>query len=202
MTIEAYFDERADAWDETAAEKDGTKLSAMAERLGLKPGDTVLDVGSGTGVLLPHILRHVGSTGTVVGVDLARRMLRKAAVKGFGPRVSLLQADICRTPLSAGMCDAVVCYSSFPHFQDKPAALRELHRVLRPGGTLAIAHTSGRDHINTRHARVPVLGNDLLPGEAEVRRLLTAAGFTDIAVEDRPDSYLVTTRKPAAPARD
>jgi ubiquinone/menaquinone biosynthesis C-methylase UbiE len=201
MTLEAYFDERADVWDETVAEKDSAKLSAMAARLGLKPGDTVLDVGSGTGVLVPYLLSQLGSSGTLVGLDLARGMLRKAADKGFGPRVSLLQADIRLAPLRSGACDAVVCYSSFPHFRDKPAALWELHRVLRPGGALAIAHTSGREHINARHARVPMLKNDRLQDEPEMRRMLVGAGFADIAVEDRPDSYLVTARKPASPVR-
>ena len=201
MTLEAYFDERADTWDETVAEKDTGKLVAMAVGLGLKPGDTVLDVGSGTGILVPYLLAQLGPSGTLVGVDLARRMLRKAAAKGFGPRVSLLQADICLAPLRAGTCDAVVCYSSFPHFRDKPAALGELLRVLRAGGMLAIAHTSGRQHINAIHARVPGLKDDRLLDEPEMRRLLVAAGFVDIAVEDRPDSYLVTARKPEFPAR-
>jgi ubiquinone/menaquinone biosynthesis C-methylase UbiE len=202
MTLEAYFDERADTWDETVAEKDTGKLAAMAARLGLKPGDTVLDVGSGTGILLPHILRQLGSTGTVVGVDLARRMLRKAAAKGFGASVGLLQADISLTPLRAETCDAVVCYSSFPHFRNKPAALKELRRVLRAGGTLAIAHTSGREHINAIHARIPGMKDDQLHDGPEIRRLLVAAGFIDVAVDDQPDSYLVTARKPESPTRD
>jgi len=201
VTLEAYFDERAETWDETVAEKDAGKLGLLAARLGLKPGGVVLDVGTGTGVLVPHILGQLGSGGTVVGVDLARGMLRRAAAKGFGPRVVLLQTDITLTPLRAETCDAVICYSSFPHFRDKPAALRELWRVLRPGGVLAIAHTSGREHINGRHARVPMLKDDRLPAEDEMQLLLTAAGFSHVGVEDRPDSYLVIARKPAAPAR-
>jgi len=201
MTLEAYFDERAEIWDETVAEKDTGKLAAMAARFGLKPGDTVLDVGSGTGVLVPYLLAQLGSSGTLVGLDLARRMLRQAAAKEFGPMLSLLQADVRLAPLRAGTCDAVVCYSSFPHFRDKPAVLRELHRILRAGGMLAIAHTSGRQHINARHARVAMLKDDRLLDEPEMRRMLVTAGFVEIAVEDRPDSYLVTARKPGSPAR-
>ncbi len=202
MTLEAYFDERADTWDETAAERDGDKLAALAGRLGLNPGDTVLDVGTGTGVLVPYLLKQLGSSGTLVGVDLARQMLRKAAGKRLGPAVNLLQADIMHTPLRSESCDAVVCYSSFPHFRDKLAALCEVYRVLRPGGRLAIAHTSGRERINARHGRVALLANDLLPDEAEMRGVLAAAGFTDVEIEDLPDRYLATAWKPAAPVPD
>ena len=75
MVIRAYFNQQADTWDEVIAEKDTGKLERMAKRLGLEPGSTLLDVGTGTGVFLPYLLAMIGRNGRVVGLDIADRML-------------------------------------------------------------------------------------------------------------------------------
>ncbi|UCH42318.1 MAG: methyltransferase domain-containing protein, partial [Dehalococcoidales bacterium] len=81
--IRAYFNERADIWDETVAEKDTAKLERMAARLNLKPGFKILDVGTGTGVFLPFIFNKIGQDGQVIAIDIADEMLLKAKVKGL-----------------------------------------------------------------------------------------------------------------------
>ncbi len=191
--IRAYFNAKADTWDETIAEKDTAILRQMAERLSLQPGSTVLDVGTGTGVFLPFILESVGSHGRLIALDVADRMLLRAKAKGFAGNVDYLCADIMDIPLSAGVFDAVVCYSSFPHFQDKPKAFTEMHRVIKSGGSLSICHTSSRTQINEIHRQIAVVRNDTIPGADEMRSLLSTAGFTEIGIEDRVDSYLVVS---------
>jgi SAM-dependent methyltransferase len=93
------------------------------------------------------------------------------------------------------MFDSVVCYSSFPHFSDKPKALAEIHRVLREGGRLVICHTSSRAHINEIHSQLPDVKDDLLPGGNEMRAMLEAAGFGEIIIEDGSESYLAGAMK-------
>jgi ubiquinone/menaquinone biosynthesis C-methylase UbiE len=193
----AYFNERADIWDETVAEKDAKKLERMARRLNLQPGATVLDVGTGTGVFLPFLLRVVGRSGRVVALDFAERMLRKARAKGFDRDIAYLQADVGHIPVRPESFDAIVCYSSFPHFPDKVKALGELRRIIKNGGKLLICHTSSRTQINAVHREIPAVKNDTLPGEAEMRGMLMAAGFTGIRIEDRSDSYLLSAEKAA-----
>jgi ubiquinone/menaquinone biosynthesis C-methylase UbiE len=192
---QAYFNEQADIWDETVAEKDAAKLERMARRLNIKAGSMVLDVGTGTGVFLPFLLRAVGRSGRIVALDFAERMLRKARAKGFDHDIAYLQADVSHIPARPESFDAIVCYSSFPHFPDKPKVLSELRRVIKNGGQLLICHTSGRTQINAIHRQVLAVKNDTLPEEAEMRGMLVLVGFTRIKIEDKSDSYLASAGK-------
>jgi ubiquinone/menaquinone biosynthesis C-methylase UbiE len=194
--IKEYFNEKAAIWDETAAEKDTTKLEEMARRLAIEPGSCVLDVGTGTGVFVPFLLSRIGGNGRLVCLDFAEEMLNQAKAKGFAGKIEYLCADISRTRLDDETFDTVVCYSSFPHFQDKLRVLSEINRLLKKGGRLFICHTSSRLMINEVHHQIPEVENDLIPDEDEMRQLLTAAGFDEISIGDGGDNYLASATKP------
>ncbi len=194
--LRAYFNEKAAIWDENISEKDSTKLEVMAARLNIKPGSMVLDVGTGTGVFLPYLLSNIGNKGKIVALDFAEEMLKKTLAKSFKGNIDYLQADITRIPLHDNIFDSVVCYSSFPHFQDKPKALIEIKRVLNPGGSLFICHTSSRIEINHIHNQIEIMDKDILPDSKEMGSLLFVAGFTSIKVEDNINSYLASAEKP------
>ena len=195
----AYFNEKAKVWDETIAERDVTKLENMARRLDIEPGSTVLDVGTGTGVFVPFILSRIGEKGRLVCLDFAEEMLNRARAKGFPGNIEYICADITNSRLNDETFDTVVCYSSFPHFQDKPKALREINRVLKKGGRLFICHTSSRTTINQIHRQIPEVHNDLIPEENELRELLSSAGFGEISIRDEEDNYLASARKASQP---
>jgi len=196
--IRIYFNQRAEVWDEVSSEKDAAKLGRMVQRLDIEYGSTVLDVGSGTGVFVPFLLSRIGRSGRLVALDFAEEMLRRSRDKGFDGSIDYLHANITSAPLHSGAFDAVVCYSSFPHFQDKLRALSEISRVLKNGGRLFICHTSSRVKINQIHSQIPAVENDIIPDEDEVRLLLLMAGFTDIRIDDSSDSYLASARKSQA----
>jgi len=197
--IKAYFNGKAATWDETAAERDETKLRQMAARLNISPGSAVLDVGTGTGVFIPFLLAKIGRGGRILALDIAEEMLRRAKMKGFDGMVTYLNADVARIPLVDNIFDSVVCYSSFPHFQDKYGALREIYRVMKSGGHLFICHTSSREEINAFHNGIGEVADDVLPDEEEMLTMLSAAGFTDIKIEDNCQDYLCRAGKPAEP---
>ena len=193
--IRAYFNQRAAIWDKTIAEGDTTKLKRMARRLNISPGSTVLDIGTGTGVFLPFLLGEIGKKGRLVALDFAGEMLRKAQAKGFNGNIAYLCADVTNIPLGEEIFDIVVCYSSFPHFQDKPRALVEIKRVTKSSGELLICHTSSRARINQIHRQIPAVANDIIPDEDEMQIMLSKAGFTDIKIDDNSESYLCRARK-------
>lgn len=184
-----YFDKKAAIWDETATEKDSAKLANIVARMYLQPGSYLLDVGTGTGVLLPFLAGAIGPSGRIVGLDFAVAMLQRARNKNPAHSVSLVLADITSIPVVSGFFDAIVCYSSFPHFRDKAGVLSEMRRALKAGGRLFICHTSSREHINAIHTKVPSLCHDLLPGKNEMEFLLVNAGFKVIQIQDEKESY-------------
>ena len=193
--IRAYFNQRAAVWDETIAEKDTTKLERMAKRLNIRPGSTILDVGTGTGVFIPFLLSEIGKSGRIIASDFAEKMLRRARAKSFNGNIDYLQADVTNLPLCDEVFDVIVCHSSFPHFQDKPRALTEINRVMKSGGRLLICHTSSRAKINEIHRQSRVVRNDTIPDGDEMQLMLSAAGFTEVKVDDNSDSYLASARK-------
>ena len=192
-----YFNQRAAIWDETSSETDMTKLEWMAQRLNIEPGSTVLDVGSGTGLFIPFLLSRIGNKGQLVALDFAEEMLKRGRAKGFNGDIDYLHADVTSMPLLEEVFDVVVCYSSFPHFKDRPRALIEINRVTKSGGRLLICHTSSRTRINQIHHEIPAVENDIIPDEDEMQFMLSMAGFTDIKIDDNGDSYLASARKPS-----
>jgi ubiquinone/menaquinone biosynthesis C-methylase UbiE len=195
--IRAYFNRQAAIWDEAVAEKNTTRLEKMAERLDLEPGFTVLDVGTGTGVFLPFLLEKIGGNGRVVALDIAEAMLLHAKAKDFHGNIDFVCGDVMDIALGDGIFDAVVCYSSFPHFQDKPRAFAEIYRVVKSGGRVLICHTSSRAEINEVHRQIPEVHHDTIPEADKMQSMLSSAGFVEIKIEDKSDSYLVLARKPA-----
>jgi len=200
--IKEYFNRMAAVWDETVAEKNEDRLRLMAERLVIGPGATVLDVGTGTGVFIPYLLDIVGQNGQIVALDFAEEMLEKAVAKNGNGNIKYLCTDVTDIPTSDETFDAVVCYSSFPHFRDKPKALEEINRVTRRGGRLYICHTSGRAMINETHRHIPAVRDDIIPDGNEMQVMLAEAGFfSDVRIEDYDESYLCCARKAGEPRK-
>jgi len=191
----SYFNSKADVWDRKIAERDPEKLENMAKNLDIQSGSKVLDVGTGTGVFIPFLLKKMGKNGKLVCLDFAEKMLEKAREKNFGDNIDYVCSDITSTKFEDEVFDVVVCYSSFPHFHDKPKVLTEIRRLLKEGGKLYICHTSSRATINEIHQRVPELSTDLIPDRGELRRLFSLAGFVHIVVCDTKSSYLVKAEK-------
>ena len=193
---EEFFNTRAATWDEKVAERDVSKLEAMLARIEISPGDTVLDVGTGTGVFVPFLLKKIGSKGRLVCLDFAEGMLDIAREKKFNGNINFLCADIKNSGLPDEAFNAVVCYSVFPHFDDKPEALSEIIRVLQPGGRIFIAHTSSRQMINDIHRSLPEVCGHIFPENNDMQRLLSEAGFTDIHISEGQEHCFVSARKP------
>jgi len=108
--------------------------------LGLSPGDTVLELGCGDGRSLHRLRTRVGSGGRVVALDTSEEMVRRARerVRGAGwVNVRVLRADAGRPPLS-GPVDAVYASMSVSAMSDPEAVARRAHRLLRPGGRMAV----------------------------------------------------------------
>lgn len=111
-----------------------------AERTELKPGDTALDVCCGTGDMTLELARRVEPDGYVIGCDFSEPMLDLARKKAAGdfPSARFEWADALQLPYDAGRFDAVTVGFGIRNFADHDRGLREMARVLRPGGRLVI----------------------------------------------------------------
>ena len=186
-------------WDEAIAEKDVAKLERLARNLDIAAGSAILDVGTGTGVFVPFLLAKIGGNGRLVALDFAEEMLKQARAKNFNGHIEYLHSDITSVPLPDGIFDAVVCYSSFPHFKNRPGALGEIYRLLKKGGKLFLCHTSSRVEINRIHRQIATLADDTIPDSHEMRAMISAAGFADINISDTEESYLASATKGNTP---
>jgi ubiquinone/menaquinone biosynthesis C-methylase UbiE len=197
MQLQEYFDQLAPSWDQELTTQEKLKsLSKIVKELCIKPGNYVLDIGSGTGILLPFLITELGDEGKIVALDFSVEMLCQAKAKNFEPIVDFAQADISAIPLADNSVDLAMCNSAFPHFEDKARALKEITRVLRNNGRLVICHTMGRKMINQLHQSIGgAVANDLLPDEFQLRELINKAGLKVTHFEDSPERYLVIAEK-------
>jgi ubiquinone/menaquinone biosynthesis C-methylase UbiE len=195
---QAFFDEAAASWDrQFDTPKLRLFLEARVPAFNLKPGQKVLDLGTGTGVLIPFLLRAVGSAGSVVAVDYSARMVEKCRQKhGQNPNVNFIVTDAEQLQFFNETFDAIACFSMFPHLEHKEKALGEMNRVLKRQGKLVIAHALGSRELAVHHKSAsPVVADDVLPTEETMCRLLRKAGFSGIKITDSSGCYLCLSTK-------
>ncbi|MEU3851042.1 class I SAM-dependent methyltransferase [Streptomyces sp. NPDC029554] len=185
--VQEFFTARAADWD-TRFPDDGPAYAAAVAELGLRTGDRVLDAGCGTGRALPPLRAAVGPSGVVIGADLTPAMLREAVRAGRDRDGALLLTDVAALPLRAGSLDAVFGAGLISHLPSPAEDLRELARVVRPGGVLALFHPIGRAALAARHGR-PLTPDDLR-AEPNLRPLLAGSGWRLASYADEDARFL------------
>jgi SAM-dependent methyltransferase len=154
----------------------------------LRPGETVLDLGSGGGIDVLLSARRVGPTGRAYGVDMTDEMLdlaRRNAAEAAATNVEFLKGQIEAVPLPDATVDVVISNCVVNLSTDKPAVLAEMFRVLRPGGRVGVSDVVAEDRLSPREraergSHVGCIAGALSVGE--YRRGLAAAGFTAVSV--------------------
>ncbi len=192
-----FFDSYADRWDSMERADIGVRLARVVAEADIQPGMRLLDVGTGTGVIIPHLLDALQGDGTIIAIDISPGMLRVARSKGFPDCVQFHLMDIEAAPCPAGSYDRVICNAVFPHFTNKQTVLAHIRQMLKPGGLLVISHPTGRDAVNKVHQEAgPVVAEDRVPDADTMHAMLETARFADIRVADEPEFYLALARKP------
>lgn len=167
---------------------------ALVDTAGVRPGQRVLDVACGTGTATRALAARVGAGGHVVGLDFSPSMLATARAATTDDNITWREADVANMPAPDRSFDAVVCQQGLQFFPDKPAALREMRRVLMPGGRLALTVWRATDNAPGFRVLEEALARRIgkekaaLPpfslGDAQsVRAMLEGAGFRQVRVE-------------------
>ncbi|MET8952115.1 class I SAM-dependent methyltransferase [Streptomyces sp. NPDC004393] len=185
--VQEFFTARAADWDARFPD-DGPAYAAAVAALGLHEGDRVLDAGCGTGRALPPLRVAVGPSGVVLGADLTPAMLEAAVRAGRDRDGRLLLADVAALPLCTESLDAVFAAGLIAHLPAPARTLRELARVVRPGGLLALFHPIGRAALATRQGRQ--ITADDLRAEPNLRPLLAGSGWRMTSYVDEDARFL------------
>ncbi len=180
-----------------ASERDGLPADALAASLGcgnphavadLRPGETVLDLGSGGGIDVLLSARRVGPTGMAYGLDMTDEMLALAEAnrkEAGATNVAFLKGAIEDVPLPHEAVDVIISNCVINLSTDKPAVFAEAFRVLRPGGRIGVSDIVAEDRLTAtdraeRGSYVGCIAGALSIGE--YRNGLAAAGFADITI--------------------
>ena len=190
-----FFNDQAEHWDDTAGNTDPEKLRWLADHMIIPKDAWILDVGTGTGVFLPYLKEITNNIGKIICVDFAFKMLTIAQNKNNDHLTHYICSEIETLRFCCELFDAVICFSAFPHFHDKPLALSKIFTILKPGGGLYICHSASRETINNIHQNIPDFQDHLLPGKDEMNELFSTAGYGFINIEEHPDYYLASARK-------
>jgi ubiquinone/menaquinone biosynthesis C-methylase UbiE len=168
----------------------------LVDRANPIDGEAVLDVACGTGIVARLAAERM-LRGHVVGLDLNPGMLAVArTARQTGAPIEWIEGSVLELPFDHGSFDVVLCQLGLQFFPDRPLALREMRRVLRPSGRIALSVFSAIEETPAAYAYVQALDHHLGPGASatkraehmfrasdEVESVLTQEGFEQVTVE-------------------
>ncbi len=186
-----FFDALAAEWDLMFTAEDLERLTHIVDRLGVKKGMDVLDLGCGTGILFDMLRRQVSADGSVTGVDFSYEMAQQAHRNFPFSNVNVVDGDAVSLPFADSTFDMAVAFSAFPHFSDQQKAIDETHRVLKNGAKFYIIHLISSKEVSEIHHRIGgIVADDEIPPEDRLRSMLNSSKFAEIDIEDHPGLYL------------
>lgn len=151
-TTKHFFDTQAESWDDqTTKQKEHRLYTIFRDQIpALKA--PLLDLGSGTGILVPILSRTVDMSDHIVELDISKEMIRQSWIKHRSKDyISFIQSDGHILPFRTRSFASVVCFAVFPHFHDQIKAIKEMYRILKKDGLLIILHLMGHRQLNNMH---------------------------------------------------
>jgi SAM-dependent methyltransferase len=184
--------------EELAAVPDGANLGLGCGNpqaiAAMRPGEVVIDLGSGAGFDCLLAARQVGATGHVIGVDMTHEMLKKArenAARVGAANVEFRLGELEHLPVGDNTADVILSNCVINLVPDKAQVFREAFRVLKPGGRLAVSDVVNTTPLPPDLAADRALLCGCVAGAApslEIEAWLSAAGFRDVRIEVKPES--------------
>lgn len=196
MDDREFFDKIAGTWDENEVLSTPIKINQVLDYFDLHENQDILDLGTGTGVLLPFITQRIGENGKILAVDFSEGMLSQAKRKysNLTPTLSFRNLDF-ENDLIPGQFDRIILYCVYPHLHSPVETLKWLEKVnLKEEGLISIAFPTGPDFINNIH-KERHSDSDILPSAEILTQYLVSNGLDAYVASDSEECYVVNIRK-------
>jgi ubiquinone/menaquinone biosynthesis C-methylase UbiE len=186
-----FFNSMAEKWD-VICNHDIVKIEKILNFLDIKPGAKILDVGTGTGILIPFLVELSKEHGEITAIDVSYKMLEIAQQKYPYENVSYVFDDVLEANLPNEHYDLAICYSVFPHFVEKQSAIQAISKYLKIGGKLMICHSQSRDAINNLHKNISdAVSEDDLPPMDVIKGYFFELGFKTNVEKDNDEMFVI-----------
>ena len=194
MDNKIFFNSLAEKWDSICCHP-SEKVNYVIDKMGLKNGDSILDIGSGTGVTIPYLEKRIGTNGKITALDIAEQMLEISKKKNIYDNLDFEVKDFFEYNTSKKF-NQILAYSCYPHFNDEKKFFKKAYSLLECKGKIVIAHIESKDAINSRHVEEENNIISLVLSDVEkMCELANAQGFKSIYKEDNKDYFIFVGEK-------
>jgi SAM-dependent methyltransferase len=185
-----FFSGLLDVFDPPLPQGVPERLEQIVAFANITKGDVVLDVGSGTGILVPIIEKYEPET--IYACDLSEVML--ARLKEHYPYAKTIAEDVRDLSLPESSIDVVFMNACYPNIVDKGRSFANISRMMKPGGRMVISHPMGKSFIDRLKEKSPFPLDDF-PEKSEAETLLVHYGFEIQKFVDGPELYVLLVSK-------
>lgn len=195
MKRKHFFNINADSWDEDLCPCKEKKIKdILLPVLSLKDDDNIIDIGSGTGILIPYLREYVKDN-QITELDFSLCMIDKAKEK-FGNKINYFISNVESINLQNNAFSKAVIFNSFPHFENKQKALSEIFRILKNNAIILLAHSDSKVVVNNRHKEIGgVIAEDIFQSNDEIILMFKKAGFKNIEITDNDEFFYIKAIK-------
>lgn len=192
---QVFFNKKAEIWDQIV-EHDDKKIKKVINNIKSVKNPEILDVGSGTGVLIPYLTKKFGELSKITAIDFAENMIAVSRKKHKQYKnIKYIIADIYSIELNSSY-DLIFSYSVFPHFNDKKGILKKFKSNLNEEGKVIIFHSQSREKINNLHKKASSeVNSDYLPAAIDLANMAEMLGYKVLQIIDNNELYLVELQK-------
>lgn len=183
-----YFDQKVSAFTLPIPQSVQERTKMIVHSVKLDDKSQVLDVGTGTGALIEHLLQAGVKSANIVGCDLSPKMLAQA--KSRYPEVRFWQGDVFNFPQSFGLFDAIFFNACFGNLLDQPAVLIKAKTLLACGGQIIISHPMGANFVKALNLGEPEIVPHLLPEAKKLKDLAEKLTLRITTFIDEPNLYI------------
>lgn len=185
-----FFSRLIHVFDPPLPEGVPERLKKIVASAKIAKGDVVLDVGTGTGILVPLIQQY--GPETIFACDLSEVML--AHLQKQYPYANTIASDVRDLSLPDESVEVVFMNACYPNVVDKRGSFQNIARMMKQGGRMVISHPMGKSFIDTLRGKSPFPLDDF-PEKNEAEILLEPYGFDIVGFVDKEDLYIMVTRK-------